>query len=97
MSFPLSLCSFFCRRFGNGQFAVLVLVLTMADLLTILVGLVGGLTLEVVQILNYSSYMCTLYKSPLNFKVYVIYFQVGHMAWAGDSLGCQLYYFLSSW
>ena len=35
-------------RFGNGQFAVLVLVLTMADLLTILVGLVGGLTLEVV-------------------------------------------------
>lgn len=36
-------------RFGNGQFAVLVLVLTMADLLTILVGLVGGLTLEVVE------------------------------------------------
>ena len=30
---------------------MLVLVLTMADLLTILVGLVGGLTLEVVKIL----------------------------------------------
>ena len=42
--------NFLCLRFGNGQFAVLVLVLTMADLLTILVGLVGGLTLEVVVI-----------------------------------------------
>lgn len=66
LAFPVIL--FKRTRFGNGQFAVLVLVLTMADLLTILVGLVGGLTLE-----------------------------VGHMAWAGDSLGCQLYYFLSSW
>ena len=66
--FPLSfpLCAhYFCCRFGNGQFAVLVLVLTMADLLTILVGLVGGLTLEVAQILNYSSYICN--KSPLKF------------------------------
>ena len=60
--FP-SLCSFFCCRFGNGQFAVLVLVLTMADLLTILVGLVGGLTLEVAQILNFWSYICN--KTPL--------------------------------
>ena len=49
-SFPtLPLLLIFCYRFGNGQFAVLVLVLTMADLLTILVGLVGGLTLEVVK------------------------------------------------
>ena len=33
-------------RFGNGQFAVLVLCLTMADMLTVLCGLVGGLVLE---------------------------------------------------
>ena len=73
-------------RFGNGQFAVLVLVLTMADLLTILVGLVGGLTLEVVEM----SFLTKSVSKDLNS-------QVGHMAWAGDSLGCQLYYFLSSW
>ena len=47
---------------------MLVLVLSLADLLTVLTGLVGGLALE-----------------------------VGHMAWVGDSLGCQLYYFLTSW
>ena len=34
-------------RFGNGQFAVLVLCLTMADWLTACCGLVGGLVLEV--------------------------------------------------
>ena len=33
-------------KFGNGQFAVLVLCLTTADLLTVLCGLVGGLVLE---------------------------------------------------
>ena len=46
--FPSGVNELVVSRFGNGQFAVLVLVLTMADLLTILVGLVGGLTLEVV-------------------------------------------------
>ena len=39
---------FFIRRtkFGNGQFAVLVLCLTIADLLTVVCGLVGALVLE---------------------------------------------------
>ena len=55
-------------KFGNGQFAVLVLVLTSTDLLTVCCGLVGGLVLE-----------------------------VSHMSWAGNSLGCSSYYFLSSW
>ena len=55
-------------KFGNGQFAVLVLVLTTTDLLTVCCGLVGGLVLEIT-----------------------------HMSWAGNSLGCSSYYFLSSW
>ena len=55
-------------KFGNGQFAVLVLVLTTTDLLTVCCGLVGGLVLELT-----------------------------HMSWAGNSLGCSSYYFLSSW
>lgn len=33
-------------KFGNGQFAVLVLCLTMADMLTVVCGLVGALVLE---------------------------------------------------
>ena len=36
----------FCS-FGNGQFACLILCLTMADLLTTLCGVMGGLILEV--------------------------------------------------
>jgi len=66
LAFPVIM--FRRTRFGNGQFAVLVLCLTIADLLTVLAGLVGGLALE-----------------------------IGHMSWSGDSLGCQLYYFLTSW
>ena len=34
-------------RFGNGQFACLILCLTMTDLVTTMSGLVGGLVLEV--------------------------------------------------
>jgi hypothetical protein len=68
-------------RFGNGQFAVLVLCLTLADLLTVVAGLVGGLALEVNCLLSLLLHLL----------------QVGHMTWAGDSLGCQLYYFLTSW
>ena len=34
-------------RFGNGQFACLILCLTMTDLLTTSCGLLGGLILEV--------------------------------------------------
>lgn len=45
MAFPVIL--FRRTRFGNGQFAVLVLCLTMADWLTVCCGLVGGLVLEV--------------------------------------------------
>ena len=45
MAFPVIL--FRRTRFGNGQFAVLVLCLTMSDLLTVCCGLVGGLVLEV--------------------------------------------------
>jgi hypothetical protein len=45
MAFPVIL--FRRTRFGNGQFAVLVLCLTMADWLTACCGLVGGLVLEV--------------------------------------------------
>ena len=33
-------------RFGNGQFACLILCLTAADLLTTLCGVLGGLILE---------------------------------------------------
>ena len=33
-------------RFGNGQFACLILCLTMTDLVTTVSGLVGGLVLE---------------------------------------------------
>ena len=55
-------------KFGNGQFAVLVLVLTTTDLLTLICGLVGALVLE-----------------------------VSHWSWAGSSLGCSSYYFLTSW
>ena len=55
-------------KFGNGQFAVLVLVLTTTDLLTLICGLVGALTLE-----------------------------LSHWTWAGNSLGCSSYYFLTSW
>jgi len=43
-AFPVML--FRRTKFGNGQFAVLVLCLTMADMLTVLCGLVGGLVLE---------------------------------------------------
>ena len=35
-----------CPRFGNGQFACLILCLTAADLLTTLCGVLGGLILE---------------------------------------------------
>jgi hypothetical protein len=45
MAFPVIL--FRRTRFGNGQFAVLVLCLTLADSLTVCCGLVGGLVLEV--------------------------------------------------
>jgi len=45
MAFPVIL--FRRTRFGNGQFAVLVLCLTLSDLLTVCCGLVGGLVLEV--------------------------------------------------
>ena len=40
---------FFFRktRFGNGQFAVLILCLTVADLLVVFVGILGALVLEV--------------------------------------------------
>ena len=55
-------------KFGNGQFAVLVLVLTATDLLTLITGLVGALVLE-----------------------------LEHWSWAGSSLGCSSYYFLTSW
>ena len=55
-------------KFGNGQFAVLVLVLTTTDLLTLICGLVGALALE-----------------------------LSDWSWAGSSLGCSSYYFLSSW
>ena len=34
-------------RFGNGQFACLILCLTMTDLVTTSCGLLGGLILEV--------------------------------------------------
>jgi len=43
-AFPVIL--FRRTRFGNGQFAVLILCLTVTDLLTILVGILGGLILE---------------------------------------------------
>ena len=33
-------------RFGNGQFACLILCLTMTDLVTTVSGLVGGIVLE---------------------------------------------------
>ena len=55
-------------RFGNGQFACLILCLTMTDLLTTSCGVLGGLILE-----------------------------VGDMSWAGSSMGCAAYYFISSW
>eukprot|EP00092_Neocalanus_flemingeri_P005067 GFUD01005450.1.p1 GENE.GFUD01005450.1~~GFUD01005450.1.p1 ORF type:complete len:315 (-),score=108.79 GFUD01005450.1:100-1044(-) len=45
MAFPVIL--FRRTRFGNGQFAVLVLCLTLSDLLTVCCGLVGGLVLDV--------------------------------------------------
>ena len=35
------------NRFGNGQFACLILCLTVSDLLTVSCGLLGGLILEV--------------------------------------------------
>jgi hypothetical protein len=34
-------------RFGNGQFAVLILCLTLADLLVVFCGVLGALILEV--------------------------------------------------
>ena len=37
----------FLNRFGNGQFACLILCLTVSDLLTVSCGLLGGLILEV--------------------------------------------------
>ena len=55
----------------------------------------GSLVASLSRLSRCLKYICN--KSPLNVKVYVIQFQVGHMAWAGDSLGYQLYYFLSSW
>ena len=39
-------------RFGNGQFACLILCLTVSDLLTVSCGLLGGLILEVGEVLN---------------------------------------------
>lgn len=45
LAFPVIL--FRRTKFGNGQFAVLVLCLTIADLLTVCCGLLGGLILEV--------------------------------------------------
>ena len=45
LAFPVIM--FRRTKFGNGQFAVLVLCLTVSDLLTVCCGLVGGLVLEV--------------------------------------------------
>ena len=45
LAFPVIL--FRRTKFGNGQFAVLVLCLTVSDLVTVVCGLVGGLVLEV--------------------------------------------------
>ena len=39
-------------RFGNGQFACLILCLTVSDLLTVSCGLLGGLILEVGEVLS---------------------------------------------
>jgi hypothetical protein len=36
-------------RFGNGQFAVLILCLTLADLLVVFCGVLGALILEVIH------------------------------------------------
>ena len=44
LAFPVIL--FRRTRFGNGQFAVLILCLTSADLLTVVCGLLGGVVLE---------------------------------------------------
>ena len=44
-AFPVIL--FRRTRFGNGQFACLILCLTVSDFLTVSVGLVGALVLEV--------------------------------------------------
>ena len=43
-AFPVIL--FRRTRFGNGQFACLILCLTVSDLLTVICGLLGGLVLE---------------------------------------------------
>jgi len=43
-AFPVIL--FRRTRFGNGQFAVLILCLTVSDLLTVLVGILGALIIE---------------------------------------------------
>ena len=60
MAFPVIL--FRRTRFGNGQFAVLVLCLTMADWLTVCCGLVGGLVLEVGHMTwSGSSFGCSSY------------------------------------
>ena len=40
-------CKCIVCSFGNGQFACLILCLTMTDLLTTLCGVMGGLILEV--------------------------------------------------
>ena len=45
LAFPVIM--FRRTKFGNGQFAVLVMCLTVSDLLTVCCGLVGGLVLEV--------------------------------------------------
>jgi len=52
LAFPVIM--FRRTKFGNGQFAVLVLCLTVSDLLTVCCGLVGGLVLEVGQ-MNWSA------------------------------------------
>ena len=66
LAFPVIM--FRRTKFGNGQFAVLLLCLTVSDLLTVCCGLMGGLVLE-----------------------------VGHMSWAGSTISCSIYYFLTSW
>ena len=72
MAAVLQPCSFhwmMLPRFGNGQFAVLVLCLTLADLLTVVAGLVGGLALEVNCLLfRLSSPTPTTPRSPTTAK-----------------------------
>ena len=68
-AFPVML--FRRTKFGNGQFAVLVLCLTMADLLTVLCGLVGGLVLE----LGHMTWAGTSTGREINRQIFVVHIQ----------------------